>query len=283
MRLPDGAVPPSATQVRLALDTDPSQVWRADEATPESRLYKYPSEGRGRSATQLQQRQQQPQQQWQQQQQQQGLQQQLWKQQQQGQYNAAGPATSSSSSPPPVAGEAQPQFVMTYLESTATPPVRMKKGDFVPHVFQPERPLLPLPGAQVTAAQYLFLEREAQAARHVLVPAELQPLSKTKKKEQQQRARGLRPGRRDGSNANSSSTTTTTSSSSNNSGGPSSSSSLSSSSSSLPAGAEQLRAERGLGPRKASGDLEWKSVEHFQQWQNAQLLAEIVKGRWVGG
>lgn len=70
------------------------------------------------------------------------------------------------------------KFVTSFLEATSSSPVAMRKGDFVPHVFEPERPLLPLPGAHLTASQYLFLEREQQADEHVTVSADLVPLSK---------------------------------------------------------------------------------------------------------
>ena len=74
------------------------------------------------------------------------------------------------------------KFVTSFLEATSSSPVGMRKGDFVPHVFEPERPLLPLPGAHLTASQYLFLEREQQADEHVTVSADLVPLSKARSK-----------------------------------------------------------------------------------------------------
>lgn len=122
----------------------------------------------------------------------------------------------------------QPRFVATYMEATTRSPVQMKKGDFVPHVFEPEHPLLPLPGAALTASQYLFLEREQHAQQHVTVSAELRPLSKKSNRKRR---------------------------------------SLISSTGST---SDKHGSDRGP---------DWKSVEHFKNWQNRVLQAEMQSGR----
>lgn len=80
------------------------------------------------------------------------------------------------------AGKRTQQFVMSYSEANALSPVQMKKGDFIPHIFNPALSLLPMPGTQLSASQYLFLEREQDAEEHVLLSAELSPLQKADKK-----------------------------------------------------------------------------------------------------
>ena len=147
----------------------------------------------------------------------------------------------------------QPQFVRTYLEKNGEggkPKVAMRKGDFLPHVFEPVRPLLPLPGAELTASQYLFLEREQAAEEHVLVSAELKPLSKTMQQKQAQN---------------------------NLSSNPSHTGSSSRAHSGRSRSAMSRREDTNGNSNSTSAEPRWRTVEHFRHWQNAVLKAEFSK------